>query len=158
MIQKITILGLILFVSACQNKQSIEKDKIKLADWLIGNWETKTPEGVLVENWQKQNDSTFNATSYFIKVKDTLHFENIVLVQKGETLTYFATIKGQNNDKEVAFPSISESDNQLVFENQKNDYPQKITYTKGANNTLTAEISGKLNGKITSEKFVLAKK
>lgn len=158
MFQKITLLALVLIVASCQKKESVEKDKIKVADWLIGNWENKSPEGTLTENWTKLNDSTFNASSYFIKGKDTLHFETIVLTQKGETLTYFATVKGQNDDKAVAFPSTTESDKQLVFENPKHDYPQKITYTKGANNTLTAEISGNLQGKPSSEKFVMVKK
>lgn len=158
MFQKITLLALVLVAVSCQKKDSTEKDKIKVADWLIGNWENKSPEGVLTENWQKLNDSTFSASSYFIKEKDTIHLENIVLSQKEETLTYFATVKGQNDDKPVAFQSTVESDKQLVFENPKHDYPQKITYTKGANNTLTAEISGNLNEKPSSEKFVMTKK
>jgi Domain of unknown function (DUF6265) len=157
MFQKITLLALVLAFVSCQKKESVEKDKIKIADWLIGNWENTSTEGVLSENWKKLNDSTFNATSYFIKGKDTLHFESIVLAQKGETLTYFATVKGQNEDKAVAFSSTAASDKQLVFENAKHDYPQKIIYTKGANNTLTAEISGNLNGKPSSEKFILSK-
>lgn len=158
MFQKITLLMLLLAIVSCQKKESVEKDKIKIADWLIGNWENTSPDGVLTENWQKLNDSTFTASSYFIKGKDTIHFESIVLAQKGETLTYTATVKGQNDDKAVAFSSIAESDKQLVFENPKHDYPQKITYTKGANNTLTAEISGKLEGKLTTERFIMAKK
>lgn len=158
MFQKITLLALIIAFASCQKKESVEKDKIKIADWIIGNWENNSPEGVLSENWQKLNDSTFSASSYFIKGKDTLHFETIILAQLGETLTYKATVKGQNDDKPVSFPSISESDKQLIFENLQHDYPQKITYTKGANNTLTAEISGKLNGKLSSEKFVMTKK
>ncbi|PBJ12192.1 DUF6265 family protein [Flavobacterium sp. ACN6] len=158
MSQKITLIALIIAFVSCQKKETVEKDKIKIADWLIGNWENTSTEGILAENWQKLNDSTFSASSYFIKGKDTLHFENIVLAQKGETLTYFATVKGQNEDKAIDFPSTAESDKQLVFENAKHDYPQKITYTKGANNTLTAEISGKLNGKLSSEKFVMVKK
>ncbi|MFW0737048.1 DUF6265 family protein [Flavobacterium sp. T12S277] len=158
MFQKITLLALVLAAVSCQKKESVEKDKIKVADWLIGNWENKSPEGVLTENWQKLNDSTFSASSYFIKEKDTIHFESIVLTQKDETLTYIATVKGQNNDKPVSFSATAESDKQLVFENPKHDYPQKITYTKGANNTLTAEISGNLNGKPSSEKFVMTKK
>lgn len=149
---------LLVTVISCQKKESVEKDKIKIADWLIGNWENKSPDGVITESWTRLNDSSFTASSYFIKGKDTLHFETIVLAQKGETLTYFATVKGQNDDKPVAFPSTAESDKQLVFENPKHDYPQKITYTKGADNTLTAEISGKLDGKVSSEKFVLVKK
>mgnify|MGYP006208561329 CR=1 FL=1 len=107
---------------------------------------------------KKANDSLFLGESYFIKGKDTIHSESIILAQLGETLTYKATVKGQNDDKPVFFPSTSETDKQLVFENAKHDYPQKITYTKGANNTLTAEISGNMNGKPSSEKFVLTKK
>lgn len=158
MSQKITLLVLLLAVVSCQKKESVEKDKIKIADWLIGNWENTTQDGVLSENWIKLNDSTFSAASYFIKGKDTIHLENIVLAQKGETLTYLATVRGQNDDKPVAFPSTSETASKLVFENPQHDYPQKITYTKGANNTLTAEISGKLQGKVSSEKFVMTKK
>ncbi|MCI9846914.1 DUF6265 family protein [Flavobacterium pectinovorum] len=158
MFQKITLIALIITFVSCQKKETVEKDKIKKADWLIGNWENISPDGVLTENWEKVNDSTFSAASYFIKGKDTIHSENIVLAQLGETLTYKATVKGQNNDKPVSFPSISESDKQLVFENPKHDYPQKITYTKGANNTLTAEITGKLNGKQTTERFIMTKK
>lgn len=158
MYHKITLLALILTFVSCQKKESAEKDKIKAADWLIGNWENISPDGILTENWQNVNDSTFNAESYFIKGKDTLHFESIVLAQKGETLRYIATVKGQNDGKPVTFTSTSETENKLIFENPQHDYPQKITYTKGANNTLTAEISGKLQGKLTTERFILVKK
>ncbi|TDW52537.1 hypothetical protein EV144_1011228 [Flavobacterium sp. 270] len=158
MFQKITLLALLIAFVSCQKKETVEKDRIKKADWLIGNWENKSPDGLLIENWQKLNDSTFSAASYFIKGKDTLHFESIILAQLGETLTYKATVKGQNDDKPVEFPSTISNDKQLVFENSKHDYPQKITYTKGANNTLTAEISGKMDGKVTTEKFVMTKK
>lgn len=158
MFQKITLLMLLAVVVSCQKKESVEKDKIKIADWLIGNWENKSPDGLLTENWQKVNDSTFSATSYFIKGKDTLHFEKIVLSQKGEKLTYSATVNGQNNDKAIDFPSTSETATKLVFENPQHDYPQKITYTKGANNTLTAEVTGKLQGKLTTERFIMVKK
>ncbi|QGK75068.1 DUF6265 family protein [Flavobacterium sp. SLB02] len=158
MFQKITLSMLLVAVVSCQKKESVEKDKIKIADWLIGNWKNTSPDGTLTENWTKLNDSTFSGASYFIKGKDTLHFESIVLAQKGETLTYFATVKGQNDDKSVAFPSTAESDKQLVFENPKHDYPQKITYTIGANNTITAEATGNLQGKVTTERFIMVKK
>ena len=161
MFQKTTLILLLLAIVSCkkaENTENTEKDKIKAADWLIGNWENKNPDGVLTENWEKVNDSTFSATSYFIKAEDTIHQETISLAQKGEELTYIATVKGQNNDKAVAFPATLSTDKQLVFENPKHDYPQKITYTKGANNTLTAEITGKLDGKLTTERFIMTKK
>ncbi len=158
MFQKITLLALVIAAVSCQRKEMVEKDKIKKADCLIVNWKNKSPYVFLSQNCKKKHDSTFSASSYFIKGKDTLHFETIVLAQLGETLTYKATVKGQNDDKPVFFPSTSETDQQLIFENPKHNYPQKITYTKGTNNTLTAEISGNMNGKPSSEKFVMVKK
>ncbi|KFF19112.1 DUF6265 family protein [Flavobacterium hydatis] len=158
MTQKITFILLLLAVVSCKNAETPEKDKIKTADWLIGKWENVSPEGTLTETWSKLNDSTFQGSSYFIKGKDTIHFETIKLQQKGETLTYNATVKGQNNDEAVAFELTTSTEKGLVFENPKHDYPQKISYTKDANNTLTAEISGKLQGKLSSEKFVMVKK
>ena len=158
MFQKITLLALLLAFVSCQKKETVEKDKIKTADWLIGNWENKNPDGTLTENWQKVNDSTFSATSYFIKGDDTLHSEKITLAQKGEMLLYSATVNGQNDDKAIDFGSTSETEKKLVFENPSHDYPQKITYTKGANNTLTAEITGNLRGKKTTERFIMTKK
>jgi hypothetical protein len=158
MFQKTTLILLLLTIVSCQKKESAEKDKIKTADWLIGNWENKSPDGVLTESWQKLNDSTFSATSYFIKGKDTLHFESITLAQKGENLTYYARVNGQNDEKAIPFESTNSTAGKLVFENPKHDYPQKITYTKGANNTLTAEVTGKLQGKLTTERFIMVKK
>jgi hypothetical protein len=158
MFQKITLLMLLLAIVSCKKTESVEKDKIKIADWLIGTWENKSPDGVLTETWQKVNDSTFSATSYFIKTKDTLHSEKIILSQKGEMLMYSATVNGQNNDKAIDFGSTTETENKLVFENPSHDYPQKITYTKSSNNTIIGEISGNLRGKMTTERFIMLKK
>ena len=156
---KITLLVLLLAFTACKNTDSeaTEKDKIKLAHWLLGNWENKSADGLLTENWKKANDSTYQATSYFIKNKDTLHFETISLQQKGKELTYKAAIKGQNDDKPVAFNLTVSTDKQLVFENLKNDYPQKISYTQISKDSLVAEISGIQQGKASNEKYKMGK-
>lgn len=157
MFQKITLFALVLTFLSCQKKETVEKDKIKKADWLIGNWENTSPDGVLTENWEKVNDSTFKAKSLFIKDKDTIHNESIVLQQKGETLTYTTTIKGQNDDKPIRFQLKEDIETELIFENLKNDYPQKISYKKAANNSLVTQISGIQFGKPSSEKYTLAK-
>lgn len=157
MFQKTTLLLLFLSIVSCKNTESNEKEKIKKTDWLLGKWENKVDEGVLSENWKRLNDSTFQAESFFIKEKDTLHFESITLQQKGEELFYSATVKGQNNDKPVTFKMTSETDKKLVFENPKHDYPQKITYSLINKDSLVAEISGIQLGKPSSEKFGMKK-
>lgn len=147
----------ILIFASCKNSEATEKDKIKSVNWLLGNWENKASDGNLTETWKKVNDSTFQAQSYYIKENDTLHFETITLQQKGEELTYSAAVKGQNNDKPVAFKLTTQTEKQLVFENPKHDYPQKISYTQITSDSLVAKISGIQQGKPSSEQFSMKK-
>jgi len=155
----ITILFLVLTIISCKNGDSDknEKEKIKAANWLLGNWENKSADGVLSEIWTKTNDSTFQGQSYFIKEKDTIHFETIVLQQTGENLTYSANVKGQNENKPVSFSFTETNENQIVFENKKHDYPQKISYQKAPNNNIVATVSGVIEGKPSTEKYTLSK-
>lgn len=157
MFQKMTLILLLLAIVSCKNKEATEKDKIKSAKWLLGKWDTKTADGNLSESWKQINDSTFQAESFFIKNKDTLHFESIMLQQKGEDLFYNASIKGQNENKAVTFKLTTKTEKQLVFENLKHDYPQKITYTLITKDSLVASISGVQLGKPSSEKFGMKK-
>lgn len=144
------LLTVAIFAS-CQ--KSKEVNKIVDSDWLLGNWESKSAEGTLTENWKKVNDSTFQATSFFIKEKDTIHFETMTLQQKGEVLNYSAAVKGQNNDKKVAFKQTNKTPKQLTFENLKHDYPQKIIYTQKTADNLAVKISGIQQGKVSFEQF-----
>lgn len=157
MFQKTTLLLLLLAIVSCKKSDSNEKEKIKAAQWLLGNWENVSTDGKLTENWVKINDSTFQAQSLFIKNKDTLHFESISLQQKGEELTYSATVKGQNNDDAVTFKLTIATEKEMTFENPKHDYPQKISYTLVAPNNLVAKISGIQQGKPSSESFSMKK-
>lgn len=153
----IGLLAIILFV-ACQKKTDKNFEELEKMNWLIGNWENKMPEGILRETWKKDNDSTFLGNSYFINSKDTVHFESIKLNQKGENLIYSATVVGQNNDEPVEFKLTSDTPNSFTFENPKHDYPQKIVYKKVNNNSLVAIISGKQQGKMSSESYPMSKK
>ena len=161
MFKKITLLLIAVTFLSCKksdSSQTNEKDKIKASHRLLGTWEYKYTEGNLKEIWTKVNDSTFEGESYFIKAKDTIHFETIDLQQKGEELTYSAKVKGQNNDKAVAFKLTKNNDQELVFENPKHDYPQKISYKNVSKDSLITEISGIQLGKPSAEKYVMIKR
>ena len=156
MFRKIILSLLILvFFTSCQ--KSKEVSKIVGTDWLLGKWENKSDEGNLMEIWKKANDSLFIGESYFIKGKDTLHFEKIQMKQKGENLLYISTIKGQNNDKPVTFNHNVEIEKQLVFENPKNDYPRKIVYKPIAKDRIFIEVSGIQQDKPSSVRYSMKK-
>ena len=153
------IITITILLLSCQNKAERKFEKLEKMNWLIGQWENKTPEGYLTETWTKDNDSTFSGQSYFIiKEKDTLHFESIVLMQVNDDLIYQPIVKGQNENQPVDFKLISDAEDSFSFENPKHDYPQKITYKKINNKSLTATISGLQQGKQSSESYPMTKK
>lgn len=143
---------------SCKKEKSRSNDKIKTAEWLIGNWENKLEQGTLSESWKKGNDSTLNGKSYFIKEKDTLNDETIVLTENGTDLFYIPVVKGQNNNEPVLFKMTKATADQIIFENPKHDFPQKITYLQITKDSLVASISGIVNGKRESESYPMKRK
>jgi len=154
--KKLVLLASLLLVISC--KKDNLADKLNPAQWIIGSWEQKTDKGILTESWQRQNDSVFVGSCYFINESDTLHSETILLEQRADSITYSANVKGQNNDKAVPFRLTTANTNSLVFENLKHDYPQKIVYQKNKSNGLVVTISGILQGKKNEEKYSFTKK
>lgn len=131
--------------------------ELEKANWLLGEWQNNSPEGNATEVWEKENDSTFVGESYFVIGKDTVSSESISLQQNDKDLFYIPTVKGQNNKQPVKFALTLSTNNLLVFENPKHDFPQKISYTQITNDSLLAEISGMMNGKQNSQNFPMTR-
>ena len=132
--------------------------EIKKANWFIGTWQHKTDTTNLIENWTFENDSTLTATSYFVQNnKDTLHNETIELVQTNNVLIYYATVLGTNNNEPIPYQKTIDTENELIFENPKQNYPQKISYKKMATAQILISISGKVNGNTNNETYILTK-
>jgi hypothetical protein len=144
-----------LSIAASWTQQQSETKKI---EWLLGTWETKTSKGSLYETWTRKSDTELQAKSYYLKQKDTILFESVRLVEKDKKLHYMVSVKGQHDEQPVDFVSTSMSKpHSLIFENKENDFPQRITYTKIRKDSLFAEISGMMNGKMTKQAFPMKK-
>ncbi len=154
---KIAFLLAVIAFTACNNSNDKEKEKIIAAQWLLGKWETKTDFGTYTETWQQANDSTLSGKACFLKGTDTLHNESIELQQTADKFIYKTIILGQHNDKAIVFESSVDEENELVFENPKNDYPQKISYKKVSTDSIVTEISGMQFNKPSTEKYTLVK-
>jgi len=126
---------------------------IKKAGWLIGTWENKTQRGSLFETWGRVSENEFSGKSYMVRDKDTMVFETIRLLQEKEQLFYIPVVKNQNDGQPVRFALKSVSDSSLVFENPTHDFPQVISYTRVAPDSLLAEISGMRNGQLRKQHF-----
>ena len=146
---------------ACNNPMKQEKDKqfekLEKASWLIGSWENSSEEGLSIEKWKRESDSTYSGESYFVIGKDTVFSEKISLIQSDNKLYYIPTVNNQNNGQSIKFALSSSTENKIVFENSKHDFPQKIEYKLITSDSLVAQVSVKIDGKMKVETFPMKK-
>jgi len=155
----------VLMLSACNNevKEHVQLQShstfngLEKAAWLIGQWQNNSNGGHGTETWEKENDSTYSATSYFVVDKDTVSSEKIKLVQSGKDVFYIPTVRDQNSEQPVKFKMTSNQNGLLVFENPNHDFPQKITYLRISEEVIKAEISGLVNGKQKAQQFPMTR-
>lgn len=149
----LNILGL-LMLSAWTARQSGDLQK---AGWLVGTWKNNTPKGSIYETWRRTGGNELSGMSYILKGQDTVVFENIRLAQEKDVLFYIPIVKDQNNGAPVRFAATTVSENRMVFENPQHDFPQVISYTKISDDSLVAEISGTISGKLRKQRFPMAR-
>ncbi len=138
--------SLFLFQS-CSDDKSLSLKDLK---WMLGKWESKTDEGILYEDWNKLNDSTFNGHAYAISLDgDTTFNENAKVVLRNGTIIYSVTV---NNEESTDF-TLVDNEQQAVFENINHDYPQRIIYKSLSSDSLFARIEGTVDGAEEAEDF-----
>lgn len=144
------IAGLLLTVS-CKKESEVEVFGLKIqkkysqlekAKWFLGHWENVTKEFIAKEIWTQKNDSVLWAESFITVAKDTVFYEKVDLTERNDSLFYIVSVRDQNQEKPVSFYLTKATDNQMVFENPKHDFPNKIVYTKITSDSLVATIYG----------------
>lgn len=128
---------------------------ITQAHWLLGTWKSKATDGDLTEIWKQKNDSVYIGKSYVIVKTDTVFYESICLEKKNTTWNYTVAVKNQNNEQPVSFEMIRLTPTQLVFANPRHDFPSNISYKQITQDSMVAEISGKIKGKEQSQQFYM---
>jgi len=139
-ITSISVVALLLLVS-CKKENQVEYEKLAKAEWLLGNWQHNSSDGLFSEKWNVKNDSTFLGNSSFVIEGKVVFSEEVNLVQRGKDLFYAVKITSEPSEP-TEFKLTSSSENKLVFENPENDFPKKITYNRIHNDSIYAEISG----------------
>ncbi|MEJ5048997.1 DUF6265 family protein [Chryseobacterium culicis] len=153
-----TTLILAMIGLSITSSRTPQQHEMKKIEWLLGTWETKTSKGNLYETWTRKSTTEFQGKSYYLKQKDTVLFESVRLVEIDKKLHYIVSVKNQNNEQPVDFSSnLIKDPALLVFENLQHDFPQTIKYKKMGKDSLWAEISGIMNGKMARQSFPMKK-
>lgn len=157
-----------LMLAACSDEiaqtttdadEYLELQRINQVSWMLGEWVKEMPNGVFVEKWQKETDTSYIGEGVFTgNGGDTLFSEKLRLEQRGDELWYIPTVANQNKGEAVLFKETKIVDNEAVFENPGHDFPQRIIYKRTSDSTLYARVEGMQGGNEVKEEFNFKKK
>src|SRR5258705_3055752 len=114
-----------------------------LADisWISGDWQT-APGGraQIEEHWTQAAGATMMGMSRTVAGEKTVEFEYLRIEQRADGIYYVAHPKARcpGTDFKLTRASATEA----VFENPQHDFPKRVIYRKGADDSLTASIDG----------------
>jgi len=151
--KKLFIIMLVFY--ACSPKQDI---KLSQLNWIKGTWMMQGKEGIFIEHWEADTDSSLKGKGFFIsKEKDTGFSEQLWMVNRNDTL-FYKTITVHNGIQPVYFTETKFNEDEIIFENPYHDFPQKIHYTKINKDSLVITVSGMEDGNQRKEQFFLKRK
>ena len=114
-----------------------------LADlaWISGAWQSE-PGGrrQSEEHWTQAAGASMVGMSRTVAGDKTVEFEYLRIEQRTDGIYYVAHPKARcpGTDFKLTRASATEA----VFENPQHDFPKRIIYRKGADDSLTASIDG----------------
>lgn len=114
-----------------------------LADlaWMAGDWQTE-PGGrrQIEEHWTQAAGASMIGMGRTVAGEKTVEFEYLRIEQRADGIYYVAHPKARcpGTDFKLTRASATEA----VFENPQHDFPKRIIYRKGAEDSLTATVDG----------------
>jgi len=123
--------------TAAENQSSIPES----FDWLPGNWQrvNEAPDKQIYERWVKIGNKEYTGFGYTLKNTDTIWQEDIKLVKHDSTWNF--EVMGKGEDQPTIFRIKNFEPGRFNAENQANEFPKNITYSKNGDK-LHAVISG----------------
>jgi hypothetical protein len=127
---------------------------IERLGWLAGCWEGTLANGASYEEaWLAPLGGTMIGMARMAHAGRTVSFEFIRIAADAEgTLTYFAQPSGS---EPTPFAATHIADSSVTFENDGNEFPQRIIYRLQPPDRLLARIEGQVNGEQRGMDFPL---
>lgn len=129
--------------------------EIEQLGWLTGCWKNDAAEAGTGEQWMAPAGGTMFGLSRTVKRGKTVEFEFMQLRTLADgNLAFIATPSGQ---QVAIFPLLSLSDVDVVFENLRHDFPQRVIYRRVGESKILARVEGRQDGVLRSIEFPLTR-
>ncbi len=117
------------------------KHELNGLEFMAGHWRVEKDGRVTEEIWMAPAGGLMlgiNRTSSTAAGRKA-NFENLQIRQEGDSIAYLASPQGKSTTR---FELIELGKDRVVFENLKNEFPQRIIYYRKSDGKLTAKIEG----------------
>lgn len=114
-----------------------------LADlaWMVGDWQSAPGARRQVEeHWTTAAGGTMMGVGRTVAGDKTVEFEYLRIEQRADGIFYVAHPKARCPGTDFKLTRVSSTE--AVFENPQHDFPKRVIYRKGENDSLTATIDG----------------
>jgi Domain of unknown function (DUF6265) len=128
-----------LFLPASQERPATAQAKIADLAWLAGDWAGTHGQSTIEERWTPAGGGAMLAVARTIKDDRLAAFEFLRVVERGGGLVYIAQPNGRPPTEFVMTQVAADS---VTFENPAHDFPKMIRYTRKADGSLEARVSG----------------
>lgn len=145
----ITIASIAILVFSVHAQDT--RQPVSSLSWISGCWEMTSNGRTITERWGKSTENLMIGTSQSVKAGKSVAFEFLRIINSGQGLTYVA--QPSDAKEPTAFPATKLTLNEVVFENAKHDFPQRIIYRLDKPGSLFARIEGKQGEKGVSMEY-----
>lgn len=148
----LTVLALALAASGTQlpGRQSGTAAGIEQLAWISGSWEGAAGRAQIEEHWTPVAGGTILGVGRTIAGGKTVFFEYLRIESRGDGIYYVAQPLGRPG---TSFQLTRLEGQEAVFENPQHDHPQRITYRRNPDGSLTARIEGDREGRRPPQEF-----
>lgn len=99
------------------------------------------------EHWWRESDSVLVGNTYIVRGTDTVGLEELKLERRNGRVVYTVRTSSANWNDWTTFHAVKATADSLEFENPGHDFPQCITYVRGADGTSwSVNLSGMESG------------
>ena len=132
--------SLVVFLAFILTNASTQTPTLADLAWMAGDWQTTVGRRQIEEHWTKVAGASMMGMSRTVAGDKTVEFEYLRIEQRADGIYYVAHPKARCPGTDFKLTRVSATE--AVFENPQHDFPKRVIYRKGADDSLTATIDG----------------
>ncbi len=149
---------LILALASCEDQAPPRIDELSFPlERLAGKWQDMNRDNAFYEEWSQLDESSLIGTGYVMSSADTVFIERLEIKPIDNDLYYIVGLSSNQRDETVRFKMTEATEQRIVFENPKHDFPKKITYELMPDSGMQVHLNGHEGGQYTEIHFLFVK-